>query len=396
MLIHWIWLATRPSVNDRMKAVLVSAFSDAEDVFFASREELSCVDGLTADGIESLCDKNTAQAAQILEDCEKKQIRICTLADPEYSARLKQIIDPPTVLYYKGKLPDFENAPVIGAVGTRHASAYGLTVAQRMGYQLASCGAICVSGMADGIDGKAMRGALLSGGIVIGVLGCGVDVVYPRSNRDLYEQTIADGCILSEFPPATPPNKWNFPKRNRIISGLANGVVVIEAPERSGSLITARIALDQGRDVFVVPGNVDVESFAGSNALLRDGAIYVRNGWDVLSEYTGQYKSIKQETQQETLPPVEADAVAQKPLLPRKKAAPAAQKPKEQLKAAPKSLPKLSETEQAIVDLLTGERLVDDIIAETGMSTAAVLGTLTVLQIKGVVKQLPGKRVALK
>ena len=395
MLIHWIWLATRPSVSDRIKAALVGAFSDAEDVFFGAKEDYAAVDGLSVDGVESLCDKNLTHARQILEQCGKKQIAVCTIRDPEYPARLKQIPDPPLVLYYRGRLSAMEEVPVIAVVGTRKASGYGLSVAQRMGYQIASCGAVCVSGMAAGIDGKAMRGAILAGGSVIGVLGCGVDVVYPKSNRDLYEQTAAQGCILSEFPPETPPAKWNFPKRNRIISGLSNGVVVIEAPEHSGALITARQALEQGRDVFVVPGNVDVDSFSGSNCLLRDGAIYVRDGWDVVSEYESQYKTVKRRPGPAEVPPEEVPPqVAQKPIVPRENKTSRenrlpAGKPR-------KILPKLSDTEQAIVDLLVGETLVDDIIAETGMSAAAVLSALTVLQIKGIVRQLPGKRVALK
>lgn len=398
MLIHWIWLATRPSVNDRTKAELVRAFWDAEDVFFASKEDLSDVEGLSVDGMESLCDKNLTQAREILEDCEKLRIHVCTLRDEEYPARLKQITDPPLVLYYKGSIPDMVNSPAIGIVGTRHASVYGLTVAQRMGYQIASCGGVCVSGMAAGIDGKAMRGAHLAGGAVIGVLGCGADVVYPKSNRELYEQTVADGCILSEFPPSTPPAKWNFPKRNRIISGLSNGVVVIEAPIHSGSLITARMALEQGRDVFVVPGNVDADSFAGSNRLLRDGAIYVRDGWDVISEYESRYRNVMRRTAEEEPAQVEAQpVVAQKPVLPRrKKQERTAAQPKEKTAAAPQDFSRLSDTEKTVVDFLVGERLVDDIIAESGMSAATVLGTLTVLQIKGIVKMLPGKRVVLK
>lgn len=402
MLIHWIWLATRPSVNDRTKMALLEAFPDAEDVYFASKEELAKVAGISEDGMISLCDRNLTEAREILDKCQKKEIRVCTLGDPEYPARLRQIADPPLLLYYKGVLPDTEKRPVIAAVGTRHASAYGLTIANRMGYQIAACGGTLISGMAAGIDGQAMRGAMLAGGQVVGVLGCGVDVVYPRSNRDLYDG--AD-CILSEYPPETPPMKWNFPRRNRIISGISNGVVIIEAPERSGALITAREALEQGRDVFAVPGNVDVASFAGSNNLLRDGAIYVRDGWDVMSEYESLYPDVVKRSAA-TAPNQQfaASKVAENPALPRKSAKSKEKAGKEILSKAKtecytdarKALPALSENEQAIVDLLTQERLVDDIIAETGLNAATVLGTLTVLQIKGIVKQLPGKRVALK
>ena len=174
-------------------------------------------------------------------------------------------------------------------VGTRHASPYGMTTAKKMGYQITKCGGIVVSGMAYGIDGMAMKGALTAGAPVVGILGCGAEMVYPPSNRPLFSDVENYGCIMSEFPPGTPPVKWNFPKRNRIISGMSCGVLVVEAPEKSGALITARCAADQGRDVFVVPGNIDVPTFVGSNRLLRDGAIAVSSGWDILSEYQMQF-----------------------------------------------------------------------------------------------------------
>ena len=285
MLIHWIWLATRPGLSDREKAALMQYFRDAEDVFFADSDAYQCVEELTEEALLALEDKDVGRAEQILQQCQKKKIHILTYRDAGYPARLKNIPDPPVVLYYKGRLPDFDGTPLIGVVGTRQASAYGLTVAKRMGYQIARCGGIVVSGMAKGIDSMAMGGALTAGGSVVGVLGCGADMVYPPSNQDLFADTERYGCILSEFIPGTPPMAWNFPKRNRIISGLSCGVLVVEAPEKSGALITANQALEQGRDVFVVPGNIDVPTFVGSNRLLRDGAVAISSGWDIMSEY---------------------------------------------------------------------------------------------------------------
>ena len=287
MLIHWIWLATRPHMTDWVKVELVRHFGDAESVYFAC--DWSGIEGLTQEGLEALQDRNLKGAEEILAQCDREGLQILTYQDAAYPKRLQNIPDPPLVFYYKGRLPDFDGLPVIGVVGTRRASAYGLTAAKRMGYQIARCGGIVVSGMAAGIDGMSMKGALTAGGTVVGVLGCGADMVYPLSNRSLFADTVRYGCILSEFPPGTPPHKWNFPKRNRIISGLSCGVLVVEAPEKSGALITARQAADQGRDVFVVPGNIDVDTFVGSNRLLRDGAIAVSSGWDILSEYEGQF-----------------------------------------------------------------------------------------------------------
>ncbi len=418
MLVHWIWLATRPSITDRVKAELLRHFQDPEAIYFADSGAFWNFEGLTVQGAAALKDKDLSQAEKILDDCYREDIRILTCQDAAYPARLKNISDPPLVLYYKGRLPDFDGAPFIGVVGTRSASPYGLTVAKRMGYQIAKCGGIVVSGMAFGIDGMAMRGALTASGNVVGILGCGADIVYPASNRALFADTERYGCILSEFPPGTPPAKWNFPKRNRIISGISNGVLVVEAPERSGALITANQAAEQGRDVFVVPGNIDVPTFVGSNRLLRDGAIMVSHGWDILSEYEALYpdkiiRDTSPATQVACPEEVQAAAerekpqrkVAQKPSNPGKNRAKkdipeklAIDKPQTSLYSDVNDmLPKLSDEEQKIVAALGGgERLVDDVIAETGLGAGKTLALLTLLEVKGVVKRLPGRHIRLK
>lgn len=415
MLIHWIWLATRPHMNDRNKLSVLQHFGDPEDVYFADPESYASVEDITATIAEALQDKDLHEAGEILRTCMDLGIHICTFQDGAYPGRLKNIADPPMVLYYKGYLPDLDGSPVIAVVGTRKASVYGLNVSKRMGGQLARCGGIVVSGMAAGIDGSAISGALTAGGSAVGVLGCGVDVVYPVSNRSLYADMERHGCLISEFPPGTPPHKWNFPKRNRIMSGLANGVLVVEAPERSGALITARQAADQGRDVFVVPGNVDVPTCAGSNALLRDGAITARNGWDVISEYLSLYPDRIRKDNTSIQPAGFTDDIFPK----EKQEQKVAQKPKRMGKGnhsdkINKEIPidkgndkpyyerqaafaELSEPEQKLAQLLTdGELLVDDLIAKSGMPTGEVLSLLTLLEIQNVVVRKPGKRVALK
>ena len=419
MLIHWIWLAHRPGVNDRMKAELLQHFLDPEDIYFADRAAFAHIEGLSEEALEALQEKDLIPAEEILEACRRENLHVLTYRDAAYPAKLKNIPDPPMVLYYKGRLPAFDTLPVIGVVGTRKASAYGMTAAKRLGYQIGKCGGIVVSGMAYGIDAMAMSGALTAGQTVVGVLGCGADIVYPASNRGLFRDTEQYGCILSEFPPGDPPGKWTFPKRNRIISGLSNGVLVVEAPEKSGSLITARLAAEQGRDVFAVPGNIDMPSFVGSNRLLRDGAIMVSSGWDILSEYEALYPDkIRREDplSRQTAYPDEvrkAAAEAEKPL-PKvaQTAALPGKKPRLKKNLEKKAidngestaysdvkdiLPKLSEEEQAIVKALEhGERLVDDVIAETGLTTGRLLSSLTMLELKGILKRLPGKRITLK
>ena len=418
MLIHWIWFAHRPGLSDRMKMGLLQHFQDPEEMYFADSGAFDHIEGISPEAKQSLADKNLTQAEKILETCHNRQIHILTIRDAGYPIRLKNIPDPPALLYYKGMLPDLDGSPVVAVVGTRKASAYGLTTAKRMGYQIGRCGGILVSGMACGIDSMAMSGALTAGMPVVGVLGCGADIVYPPSNRALFRDTEHYGCIISEFAPGTPPLAYHFPKRNRIMAGLSCGVLVVEAPEKSGALITARLALDQGRDVFAVPGNIDVPSLAGSNQLLRDGAIPVFSGWDVISEYQALYpEKIRRDTApgHQTVYPdelrrvsegeKEAAKVAQKPRMPEKKQTDGEKCYKKVIDKAESSpyidlndkLPKLSAEEESVVGLLkNGERLVDDIIAETGMTAGKLLAMLTMLELKGVIRRLPGKRISLK
>ena len=418
MLIHWIWLATRPGLNDRQKLDILQVFWDPEEVFFGERAAYANVKGMTPEGVQALADKNLTPAQEILDACIRQDIHICTFYDAAYPTKLKNIADPPLVLYYKGTLAGLDMRPVIGVVGTRKASVYGLTTASRMGYQIARCGGILASGVAAGIDGKAMTGALTAGGTVVGVLGCGIDVVYPATHRSLYLDTERNGCLISEFPPGTPPYKWNFPKRNRIISGLSNGVLVVEAPHGSGALITARRALDQGRDVFVVPGNIDVPTFEGSNALLRDGGIAVSSGWDVVSEYEALYPGIikrEQQTLQQSATEEEKiiventekalPKVAQKPVVPVDKTRFDRKNVKKPIDNGQQTsysdqreiFESLSQEEKDLLEpLRNGETLVDDLIVASGLPAGKVLGMLTMLQIRGVVKMLPGKRVSLK
>lgn len=413
MLIHWIWLATRPGMNDRLKAEVAQCYGDAEDVFCA--ESYERLENLTEDALAALSDKDLHEADRILTRCIDKEIRILTYGDEAYPSKLKNISDPPMVLYYKGELPDFDHSPMIGVVGTRKASTYGLNMARRLGYQIAKCGGGVVSGGAYGIDGVAMKSALNAGGTVVGILGCGVDVVYPQSNRALFGEMERQGCLLSEFPPETPPLKWNFPKRNRIISGLSDGVLVVEAPERSGSLITARQASDQGRDVFVVPGNADVATCAGSNGLLRDGAQMVSTGWDILAEYQGVYPdrvrrfdgSSPEVTAAEELPRVDEIPlkVAQKPRLLDRLKGKNSSKPKKEIDKRPKgpyidgekTRPNLTGEERLIADQLKdGPRLTDEIIAATGLPAGKLLPLLTMMEVKGLLRRLPGNMLELK
>lgn len=397
MLLYWLWLAQCNEVKDGVKAALVRQFEDPERLFFAEKQEIldAEIEGLTGEHLDVLLRHDLSAAEETLSDCAKAGLQVLTYDSPLYPRRLKAIYDPPIVLYYRGTLPDFDKLPTIGVVGTRHPSVYGRQAAKRLGGEIAAAGGLVVSGLAEGIDGAAMEAALSSGFPAVGVLGCGADVVYPRKHKALFQETERLGCILSEYAPGSPPLGWHFPRRNRIISGLSCGVVVVEAPERSGSLLTAKHALEQGRDVFVVPGNVDMESFRGSNRLLRSGAIAVSSGRDVMEEYDLLYpekllpkrgldKPKKAEKQE---PKPEAPEILKKKTIDNGNPPP--------YSGQNDILQGLSADEQTVMTAIgTGIESVDDVIAKTGLPSGKVLGILTMLEIRKKIVRHPGKRVS--
>lgn len=397
MLLYWLWLAQCNEVKDGVKAALVRQFEDPERLFFAEKQEIldAEIEGLTGEHLDILLQHDLSAAEETLSDCAKAGLQVLTYDSPLYPKRLKAIYDPPIVLYYRGTLPDFDKLPTIGVVGTRHPSVYGRKAAKRLGGEIAAAGGLVVSGLAEGIDGAAMEAALSAGFPAVGVLGCGADVVYPRKHKALFQETERLGCILSEYAPGSPPLGWHFPRRNRIISGLSCGVVVVEAPERSGSLLTARHALEQGRDVFVVPGNVDMESFRGSNRLLRSGAIAVSSGRDVMEEYDLLYpekllpkkgldKPKKAEKQE---PKPEAPEILKKKTIDNGNPPP--------YSGQNDILQGLSADEQTVMTAIgTGIESVDDVIAKTGLPSGKVLGILTMLEIRKKIVRHPGKRVS--
>lgn len=393
MLIHWIWYATLPKLTLRQKKEILEHFSTPEDVFYTDR--FDHIANLSPQAAEALENKDLSLARSVIKRCAEKQISILTMADAAYPARLRNISDPPLVLYYKGALPDFEGQPVISVVGTRRATAYGMNNARNISRQIAACGGLVVSGGAGGIDTAALQGALETGRQTVAVLGCGVNVVYPKTNRFLFERISQSGCILSEYLPDAEPKPWQFPERNRIISGLANGVLVVEAPEKSGALITARDAFDQGRDVFAVPGNIGVETCVGSNALLQEYAAPVFSGWDVMKHYADLYPEV--EEVRETVPGNFAP-----PRVAQTRDFPVNNIPDQ--KKSVDNLPKnayidqdnnLSQQEQAVLACLSSQpKSVDAVIAEAQLPAATVLRILTSLALKGVVNNHPGRLVS--
>ena len=288
-IIYWVWLSSVSGVGSVTALKLLGHFKTPENIFNASVYDYRYVPGLKTADISQLAAKDLSHAEKILAKCEQLGCRIMTFQDELYPQRLKNIYGPPIVLYIRGVLPMVDAEPAVAIVGTRKCTPYGIKTADQLGFKLAESGIIVVTGLARGIDTAAARGALRGGGKVIGVVGTGPDIIYPSENSDLFEDVSSSGAFLSEYPPGMPPLKTNFPARNRIISGLSLGVAVLESPQKSGALITAARALEQGRDVFAMPGNVDAPCCAGSNNLLREGAIPVLSAEDIISEYAGLF-----------------------------------------------------------------------------------------------------------
>ncbi|MBO5837758.1 MAG: DNA-processing protein DprA [Oscillospiraceae bacterium] len=390
MQAHWIWFAQLPELTLRQKRILLETFPNPEDLY-----DLTQTDTLTMLPPErrwALQNKDMTEASRILRLCAAKGIDILTILDDAYPEKLRQIEDAPIVLYYKGILPDFDNNPTIGIVGTRKASAYGKNSAALLSSQIAACNGIVISGGASGIDTSALQSAVDADSRTVAVLGCGVDIAYPPTNRKLFSKILQRGCIVSEYPPQTQPKPWHFPARNRIISGLCDGVVVVEAPERSGALSTANHTLEQGRDVFAVPANIDVVSCAGSNRLLRDGAQIALNGYDVVKTYENRYPDVVKNPEENQQYPAQADAPAQST---DKKGID--NSPLEHYHFLNDGASQLTPEECKLIGFLTREpKPVDIVIAQMDLPAPVVLEMLTNLSLKGIVLQHSGRRVSVK
>jgi DNA processing protein len=346
---YWLGFSLVPEIGPKRLAHLLNWFGDLPAAWTAREGQLKQC------GLDRLPVANLlATRAQIDVDAELAKVEqlgawIVTLADQRYPSLLSQLPDAPTVLYVRGTLLPDDNRG-LGIVGTRKATAYGRDVAYDLAKQLAQNGVAVVSGLAHGIDTAAHRGAIDGGGRTIAVLGCGIDRIYPVDNRDLALDITHHGALVSEFPLGTPPEGRNFPRRNRVISGLTLGVLVVEADLGSGALITAEMALDQGREVFAVPGNIYSHTSRGTNRLIQDGAKMVIVVSDILDELDIQYQTV-------------------------------------QTKAIAEHIVPANEMEARLLEQLGADPLhVDDIARLSGLPIATVTSTLTVLELKGLAR----------
>jgi DNA processing protein len=363
--LSWLALALTPGLASRLSARVLRKFGSPDGVFRASLPQLeSC--HLPAQVAQSILKKEAfKRAAKELDGVRK--IAGCSLlnwTEPEYPQTLLQIYDPPVLLYVRGD-PQVLNLPSLSIVGTRRPTLYGTQIAQRLGRDLAARGLVIVSGMARGIDAIGHQGAMDANGRAIGVLGTGIDVCYPKENKKLYEKVLERGAIISEFPLRTHPAPENFPVRNRIVAGMPLGVVVIEGAQYSGSLITARLAMEFGREVFGVPGNVTQPVSFAPNQLIKQGAKLVTCAEDVIEELPTPVRA--------ALLQAEQPEAEQRNLI---------------------AAASLAGSQKKLYELLNAEEPmpIDDIVERSGLNSSDVLATLFDLEMKGIIRQLPGKQ----
>ena len=293
-ILFWIWLSEALGAANSDFRPLIDLYGSAYEIFEADAEDLELRVGLKEKTVLALSNKSLERAAEILDACERLGIGIMTFRSELYPENLREIKNPPVLLYYAGTVPKMKDHFCVGVVGTRRMSAYGMEMAYKISYGLASGGAVTVSGLAEGIDGVCAAATLRAGGITVAVLGCGLDRVYPAHHGKLMNEIASKGLLLSEYPPATKPLYYHFPARNRIISGLSHTVVVVEAGLGSGSLITAKNAVAHGKDIFAVPAKIGEKGAEGVNGLLRDGAFFASCAEDVAQRYAYLFPSTYQ------------------------------------------------------------------------------------------------------
>ncbi len=368
-LADWIALNMIRGIGPRTANQLLDRFGSPAQIFAASRLALETA-GLNLESIRELHDSEVLGKAEAeIERLDKLGARVITLKDEEYPSLLREIYDPPIALYARGDLKTACDRPCLAVVGSRRCSTYGINAAQSLSRDLAAQGLTVVSGMARGIDAAAHRGALEAGGQTVAVVGTGLETTYPKEHKKLEDEIAEHGAVVSEFPLGTPPLPQNFPYRNRVLSGLCLGVLIVEAAEHSGSLITARLAYEQGREVFAVPGNISSQTSFGPNYLIKDGAKLVQHWRDVVEELP---RSVKEKILGVERAPKNDPQSNVQPIF---------------------EVVDLSEGERKVLELLTADAPshIDQLLITSGMNSSELMNALLGLELKDRIKQLPGK-----
>ena len=348
-ILYWLWLTTKYGVTPSKIKVLLEYFKTVEEIYFS--KNFNNIYGLSDKIKSSLADKDLSKAEKILEQTAKLNQKILVYDSESYPQILKNISSPPYVLYVQGKVLELDKVLTIGVVGTRNSSEYGRVVTDRICRELAQYGVVTVGGLARGI------------------VGSGLDIVYPSENVELVKAITEKGCIISEYAPGTPPVRNHFPARNRIIAGLSRGILVTEAPEKSGALITAKYALENDRDVFAVPRNITDTNSLGTNKIIQQGAKLINGAADIISEYPYAEKVIPKKVKSEPIQKTVDDS----------------------------KYSKLNEFEKQIIDILKkSDMQIDEISRELKRNVSEINTKLIMLEVKGLVKKLPGSKYQLK
>lgn len=376
----WLWLTLLDGISSRKITALFEKFDSVEEIYKADKEDYAGILHITEKNIKSLCNKSLKAAESVIAVCKQKGIRIMTYNSPFYPQNLIHIFDPPYVLYVRSRERlDLNKHLCISVIGNREITDYGRIVTREMAGGLAKAGVTIVSGMARGADGEAHGAALSAGGKTIAVLGCGVDICYPPEHKNLMNDIIENGMVISEFPPGTPPLGRNFPARNRIISGLSVATVVTEAANPSGTLITASGALEQNREVYAIPGNItNAHSEVCNKLICNDGAKAALCAEDILMNFRECYADVLERNK-----PVnkKAEDLCQN------------EKPKQKVDNSSynETYSKCSDTEQMILQSMSVTPLhIDELAEKTKISTDELLSVLTILEISGLIKSHPG------
>ena len=391
-LIYWIWLSLL-NLSPRAVTAVLQHCGDAERAYAEESDAFHGLRGITAREAEALENRDLTAAEFSQRRCLEQKLQILPLTDPAYPERLKQIAEPPAALYIQGEFPELDKAPVLAVIGTRRASAYGLRMSRELAFQIASGGATVLSLLTPGADEAAAAGMIQAGTPCIGVLG----TAHEACRWPLMRQVVGNGAVVSEYPPGKEQFRHFFRERNRLAAGLSDGVVVVEAPEKSGTRLFVTEAAEQGKDVFAVPGNADSETAAGTLNLLKEGAKLVTCGTDVLEEYLLRFPELKKNLNREnssghkkTVPVSgEPDGTYNSGNVSAVSAASAPEDLRNQLQ-------NLSADQLALIAAISPPAThVDDIVERSGLPVAKVLAQLTVLEIKGFVKREPGRNFSL-
>ena len=381
--LYWLWLTTLPGVTGYDITALLENFESASDIY--KEENFDEIVGIKPSVKSRLKDKSLKKAQAIYDKVVSIGGKVITFESKDYPDALRLTENPPYVLYLRGELPKWDRLLMIGVVGTRYPSQYGVSVTKKICASLAESGVTIVSGMARGVDAVAARTALESGGKTIAVLGCGIDRAYPSENRQLMCDIMENGAVISEYPPGAGPLKHHFPERNRIISGLSKGILVTEAPKRSGALITANYAMESGRDLFAVPGSIFEKNSVGTNAILSSCAKAVSSARDILDEYVYEVEHLNLEKPKAKIFDRILGASSSKTI-------------NNEIKISldDKKYQGLSESEKSIIALLLDDNMhIDDIKRNSGIEITKLTPMLSMLEFGGYIKKLPGNNYKL-